>query len=600
MTARKGLSPLVSLATSMHSQPGVYSVLLGSGVSTGAGLLTGWGVVRELVARAAAAASPDDENAVAAARADPEAWWAQHGDGELGYASLLEQLAPSAAARQGLLAGFFEPTADEDTSPRQPSKAHRAIAELVRRGSVKVIVTTNFDRLMEQALDAVGISPQVISRPEAVNGMAPLAHAKVTLLKLHGDYLDLGTRNTPTELSEYPAEWTDLLQQVFDEYGLIVSGWSADWDIALVRALEESTSRRYPLFWDQRSSRGEAATRLVAGRGGIVLPASSADDLFTELLESLEALDRLSAPPLTTAMAIARLKRYLPDPVRRIDLHDLVMGIVDDVVAAIADSPQRVPDSGQFTFEMLDSIIDGHLHSMDQLAPMLIEGVRHDPEGTHDQLWVDVIQRLIDAATAYPSSYVPALHSLRRLPAFVALAVVSITATRRNREGLLLTVVSDVEAQSRPGGGEARDAAETLHYLRLAESDHVKQLPRWGGTRWLYPTSHLLKTEVRRFFTELIPADDDFDVAYHGFEYRLSLLQQNLPDGGLYRHNAMSGEFIGETAWYGKQLLPETDFRRTIERGHAASWVSFFGTPEAMETALANQTEILKGYRRYF
>lgn len=39
------------------------------------------------------------------------------------------------------------------------------IAELVKRGSVKVIVTTNFDRLMEQALGAVGIASQVIARP---------------------------------------------------------------------------------------------------------------------------------------------------------------------------------------------------------------------------------------------------------------------------------------------------------------------------------------------------------------------------------------------------------------------------------------------------
>lgn len=584
----------------MHAQPGVYTVLLGSGVSTGAGLLTGWGVVRELVARVAAAANPGEEDSIIAARADPEAWWAQYGEGDLGYASLLEQLAPSAAARQGVLAGFFESSDEEGATLRQPSKAHRAVAELVRRGSVRVIVTTNFDRLMEQALEAVGISPQVISRPEAVNGMAPLAHARATVIKLHGDYLDLGTRNTPTELSAYPPEWTHLLHQVFDEYGLLVSGWSADWDVALVHALEETTLRRYPLFWDQRSSSGKAATRLIAGRRGVILPASSADELFSELLESMEALDRLSAPPLTTAMALARLKRYLPDPVRRIDLHDLVMGIVDDVVEAVSNSTQSLAGSENLTFEMLDVAIDNHLHSMDQLAPLLVEGVRHDPEGAHDQLWVDVIQRLVDAATTYPNSYVPALQSLRRIPAFIALAAISITATQRNREGLLLSVMSDVQARSRPGGSEARDAAETLHYLRLADSDNIKQLPRWGDTRWIYPTSHLLRTEARRFFLELIPSDDDFQTAYHGFEYRLGLLQQNLPSGDVYRHNAMSGEYVGETAWYGNQLLAETDFRRMIERGLAAAWVSFFGAEVALDKALATQTEILKGYRKYF
>jgi hypothetical protein len=36
------LSPLAMLATSMQAQPGVYALLQGSGVSTDAGVPTGW------------------------------------------------------------------------------------------------------------------------------------------------------------------------------------------------------------------------------------------------------------------------------------------------------------------------------------------------------------------------------------------------------------------------------------------------------------------------------------------------------------------------------------------------------------------------------
>lgn len=338
------LSQVVSLATSMHAQPGVYAVLLGSGVSTGSGIPTGWGVVRELVRRAAAATDPQNEGLAQAAWDNPDVWWAKHGEGDLGYSTLLEQLAPLPAARQGLLADFFEPNDEErDEGLKQPSKAHRAIAELVKRGFVRVIVTTNFDRLMERALEEAGVSPQVISRPEAVNGMAPLAHAPATVIKLHGDYKDLGSRNTPDELGYYPEEWKHLLAQLLDEYGLVVSGWSAEWDEALVDALESAPNRRYPLYWDARSSKGENARRLLTARAGIAIPASSADDLFNELIGSLDALDKLASSPLSTAMAVARLKRYLPDPVRRIDLHDLVMRATDEVVASIASRPANPP-----------------------------------------------------------------------------------------------------------------------------------------------------------------------------------------------------------------------------------------------------------------
>ena len=43
------IDPQVSLAFSMHSIPGAYDVLIGSGVSAGAGIPTGWQVVLDLI-----------------------------------------------------------------------------------------------------------------------------------------------------------------------------------------------------------------------------------------------------------------------------------------------------------------------------------------------------------------------------------------------------------------------------------------------------------------------------------------------------------------------------------------------------------------------
>ena len=50
------LTPAVMPATAMQAQPGVYAVMLGSGVSTGAGIPTGWGIANDLVRRVAVAA----------------------------------------------------------------------------------------------------------------------------------------------------------------------------------------------------------------------------------------------------------------------------------------------------------------------------------------------------------------------------------------------------------------------------------------------------------------------------------------------------------------------------------------------------------------
>lgn len=41
------LDPMIALATSAHASPGVYALLLGSGVSSATGIPTGWQVVTD-------------------------------------------------------------------------------------------------------------------------------------------------------------------------------------------------------------------------------------------------------------------------------------------------------------------------------------------------------------------------------------------------------------------------------------------------------------------------------------------------------------------------------------------------------------------------
>ena len=93
-----------------------------------------------------------------------------------------------------------------------PTPAHRAVASLVQHGFIRVVVTTNFDRLMEQALEEAGIHPQVIASPDAVDGALPLVHAPCTVFKVHGDYLDtrmmprMSWRSTITGSTAYSTE----------------------------------------------------------------------------------------------------------------------------------------------------------------------------------------------------------------------------------------------------------------------------------------------------------------------------------------------------------------------------------------------------------
>ncbi len=103
----------------------------------------------------------------------------------------MAKVARTQTERQELLRRYIEPTDEQRASGvRVPTAAHRAIAELVRRQYVRVILTTNFDRLIEQALEERAVSFDVIDSVDALRGARPLGQSPAVLVKLHGDYRD--------------------------------------------------------------------------------------------------------------------------------------------------------------------------------------------------------------------------------------------------------------------------------------------------------------------------------------------------------------------------------------------------------------------------
>ena len=78
--------------------------------------------------------------------------------------------------------------------------------------------------------------------------------------------------HTPNELDKYPCEISHFLDRVFDEFGLIVCGWSATWDGALRDAICRIPSRRFTTFWAVHGKFRDEAQRLIENRRAQVIP----------------------------------------------------------------------------------------------------------------------------------------------------------------------------------------------------------------------------------------------------------------------------------------------------------------------------------------
>ncbi|MEW5655233.1 SIR2 family protein [Streptomyces cinereoruber] len=536
----------MAMALNVHSSPGVYALLLGAGVSIASGVKTGWGIVQDVVGKVAAVRDPGNPDARAKAMADPEKWWEANTSEPLGYSALLAAAAPLPASRQAMLAEYFEPAEGEEDS-KGPTAAHRAIAQLVKRGSIRVILTTNFDRLTERALQEVGISPQVVSRPDQIKGLKPLAHSQVTVIKLHGDYADLEQRNTVDELETYPEELQGVLERVLDEYGLIVCGWSADWDKALVRAVEGTRSRRYPLFWAQYGRFSDAARALTALHDAVVIDGKNADELFTDLVSRVEALDRLTTAPITRDVAVVQLKRALPDPLRRIELFDLVDQAVSQIIdrSTPEDKPvlaSSAPGPGTFESNAL-----GYRADSDTLLHLLASGVFHD-DGAHDHVWRRAVERLVRLRDTMPGSYHEPLEKLRHLPALLAIWTIGVACVLSGREELLARTLTRPEWADPRSGHSRQRPTWYLNPIWILDTEWLHGMHRAdNGTKFLYPQSNWIRQTLREPFRLIEPGDTAYHEAFARFEFLTSMIAMDT-DSELLAY-PWPGEFLLDSTW---------------------------------------------------
>lgn len=467
------IDTLNSLAFSMQANPGVYALLLGSGVSRSAQIPTGWEITLDLVSKLAAAQGEENVRSLS-----PKDWYNEKFGKDPDYSDLLDKLAKTAPERQQLIRGYLEPTEEERADGvKAPTPAHRAIAKLVAQGYVRVVITTNFDRLMEKALEAEGVVPTVISTKDQVNGAMPLIHQRCCVFKVHGDYFDTRIRNTEAELKAYPKAFNQLLDRILDEFGLIVCGWSATWDPALREAIERSKSRRFSHYWATQGEPTPEAKGLIERRQGLHVSISDADSFFSKLAEQVQAISEVSRQnPVSVKMKVAALKRYLADPVNRIRLDDLISDEILHILEITSGSDFDIVGHPQLDKNSFTHRVRAYEAACEGLIAMAAVG-GYWAEEWHYPIWKKALVRLGYMPEAgYGHSCDGVLYRLKRYPATLLLYALGISALQAGEKGIpLLSLLLSTELQQE--GQSDKKAVEVLPpFLLLRENERVSRL----------------------------------------------------------------------------------------------------------------------------
>jgi hypothetical protein len=480
-------------------------------VSRAAQIPTGWEITLDLIRRVAVARGVEDQP-------DWEQWYREHTGTEPDYSALLAELAQSPQERRAILHSYIEPTEEDRAErPKIPTAAHHAIAQLVRDKYIRVIITTNFDRLIENALREHGIEPTIVASVDTLHGAEPITHSACFLVKLHGDYKDARILNTDVELSAYPTQYNALLDRIFDEHGLIVCGWSGEWDDALRASLLRAPNRRYPLFWAVRGSLGDAAQQLVSHRDARVVAIEDANRFFVALRERVAVLERTRrVNPLSVELLVNTAKRFLERPEDRIRLDELFADEADRAIERL-NSPD-LSSQGRFDAESFRERIKRYEAATEALACMA-GALGRWGGGVELPLVVDTIRTLNSHATRV-SNGLTVLLGLRSYPAVLVFTAYALGLVRAERWNTLHRLFySSVDREDRKPV-----SAIGLLFLQ-AWKGHDQQV--WqqleGFERRKTPLSDHLVDVFADWGRRFLPLTPDFELLYERFELLGSL-----------------------------------------------------------------------------
>ncbi|GAA5262891.1 SIR2 family protein [Methanocalculus sp. MC3] len=257
------INPLVRLSANALPGEKTYILLAGAGVSQDAGIPTAWDLMLEtakyLYLEENTGLDGQDANLEEIGK-----WFVESDYSKMEYSNIIGNLFKSTVEQQKFLEGFL--------GNKEPGDAHRAIAEMARRGILRAIITTNFDHCLEMALKEKGLDIQVIANDHVLQYSEPLIHCKkVRVYKPHGSLGEGKLCNTPRDLENLSPEMENELQKMFNEHGVIIIGYSGR-DPDILKLISNRKCSHYSLYWINPSKPSGEALKFFDNNQAIFIP----------------------------------------------------------------------------------------------------------------------------------------------------------------------------------------------------------------------------------------------------------------------------------------------------------------------------------------
>jgi tetratricopeptide (TPR) repeat protein len=220
-----------------------------------------------------------------------------------------------------------------DKSEGKINWAHLCLGELVKRGFIHTVLTTNFDQLVLQGIINTGLLPVVADGVESLTRVTSQPR-KPQVVHLHGSMHTYNMLNSERAVKETEQELSlgaMLYRLLQDSKMLVVVGYSGGEEGVMLLLIE--AAKRFKdmvIYWvmyeenyDSLSSR--ARQLLTIGHNKFIIPSYDADKLFADITEELgigapEWMERPTSTQLNQVISFASSKD--PDIQRKIEHYE--------------------------------------------------------------------------------------------------------------------------------------------------------------------------------------------------------------------------------------------------------------------------------------
>jgi hypothetical protein len=324
---------------------------------------------------------------------------------------------------------------------------------------------------------------------------------------------------------KYGSRISELARRIFEEYGLIVCGWSATWDEALRKSIDTIANRRYNSYWTHITSEDPVLREMSTRRGGSLLKIQNADEFFIQLEEKVSALSVFkSQHPLGPAMVKETAKRYLASSDTRIRLWDLVNRETSSTMERVTQHNEALMKK-PYNPEVAREAFDFYFETIASVRELIIAGSYYG-DNTHSDLWLRILERTLESSVIKVSGDIR-LSSIRKYPTMLLLYCVGISLASKNDyrtlAKLLLTLryrVSEYEVES----------ALSVQPAKVLENQWSKVIYKSEGNgTYHFPLNEHLFLTLAPLFHEYL-TQPRFEEAFNRFEtlYALSYYDERV------------------------------------------------------------------------